>query len=59
MNNVTTVLLPSYGWHYDPSVALVITAVAAAIITFLWGPKTLARFRYARRGRDVQASLAN
>jgi hypothetical protein len=59
MNNVATVLLPSYGWHYDPSVALVITAVAAAIITFLWGPKTLARFRYARRGRDVQASLAN
>jgi membrane protease YdiL (CAAX protease family) len=59
MNNVTTVLLPSYGWHYDPSVALVITAVAAAIIIFLWGPKTLARFRYARRGRDVQASVAN
>jgi membrane protease YdiL (CAAX protease family) len=59
MNNVATVLLPSYGWHYDPSIALVITAVAAAIITFLWGPKTLARFRYARRGRDVQASVAH
>jgi membrane protease YdiL (CAAX protease family) len=59
MNNVATVLLPSYGWHYDPPVALIITAAAAAIITFLWGPKTLARFRYARRGGDVQASLAN
>jgi len=59
MNNVATVLLPSYGWQYDPLVALFITAIAAAIITFLWGPKTLARFRYARRGRDVQASLAN
>jgi membrane protease YdiL (CAAX protease family) len=59
MYNVATVLLPSYGWHYDPAIALAITALAAAIITFLWGPATLARFRYARRGRDVQASVAN
>lgn len=59
MNNMTTVLLASYGWHYDPSVAVVITAVVAVIITFLWRPRTLARFRYARRGRDVQASVAN
>jgi membrane protease YdiL (CAAX protease family) len=59
MNNVATVLLPSYGWHYDPFVALVVTAVVAAIVTFLWGPKTLARFRYARRGREVQAGVAN
>jgi membrane protease YdiL (CAAX protease family) len=59
MNNVATVLLPSYGWHYDPPVAVAITAVAAAIITFLWGPRTLARFRYVRRGKDVQASVAN
>jgi hypothetical protein len=58
MNNVATVLLPSYGWHYDPSVGLVITAVAAAIITLVWGPQTLARFRYARRGGDVYATAA-
>jgi hypothetical protein len=56
---VTTVLLSGYGWHYDPFVAFVITAVAAAIVTLLWGPKTLARFRYARRGGDVQASVAS
>jgi membrane protease YdiL (CAAX protease family) len=59
MNNVATVLLPSYGWHYDPSVAAVITAVAAAIVIFLWGPKTLARFRYGRRDRESQAGVAN
>jgi membrane protease YdiL (CAAX protease family) len=58
MNNVATVLLPSYGWHYDPSVGLVITVVAAAVITFLWGPETLARFRYARPGEDVHAISA-
>ncbi len=54
MHNVSTVLLPSYGWHYDPFVAFIILAVAAALITFLWGPKTLAPDRYARPGRDVQ-----
>jgi membrane protease YdiL (CAAX protease family) len=54
MYNVTTVLLPNYGWLYDPFVSFVIVAVAAAIVTVLWGPKTLARYRYARRGMDVQ-----
>ena len=59
MNNVATVLLPGYGWPYDPFLALVITAPAAAVITFLWGGDTLARFRYARPGREVQAGVAN
>ncbi|UCC86517.1 MAG: CPBP family intramembrane metalloprotease [Anaerolineales bacterium] len=54
MINVSTVLLPNYGWPYDPFVALIILAVAAALVTFLWGPKTLASYRYARPGGDVQ-----
>lgn len=57
--NVTTVLLPSYGWQYNPLVALIVTAVAAAMIIFLWGPKTLARFRCAWPGREVQTGVAN
>jgi membrane protease YdiL (CAAX protease family) len=56
MYNVATVLLPSYGWRYDPAIGLAITVVAAAAITFLWGPGTLARFKYARRAEDVQAT---
>lgn len=56
MYNVATVLLPNYGWHYDPSVGLVITVLAAAIITFLWGSETLARFRYGQRRGNVEAS---
>jgi hypothetical protein len=59
MYNMATVQLPSYGWYYDPSVALIVTAVPAAIIPFLWGPKTLDRFRCARPGREVQAGVAN
>lgn len=59
MYNVSTVLLPNYGWHYDPFVAFFILGVPAALITFLWGSKTLARYRYARPGRVLQSSLAN
>jgi membrane protease YdiL (CAAX protease family) len=59
MNNVTTVLLPNYGWHYEPFVALITLAIAAAIVIFLWSPETLARYRYARPGRYVQSSVAN
>jgi hypothetical protein len=59
MNNVATVLLPGYGWSYNPFVASALTAVAAASVTFLWGPATLARFRYAWRGREAQAGVAN
>jgi membrane protease YdiL (CAAX protease family) len=58
MCNVSTVLLPGYGWHYDPRVGFGVLAVTAAIITYLWGPKTLARFRYAPRGRPLPARAA-
>jgi membrane protease YdiL (CAAX protease family) len=59
MNNVSTVLLPSYGWPYDPFVGFAIVATSAVIITFLWGPKTLAQYRYVHPGRDVQAHIVN
>jgi len=47
MSNVSFALFPNYGSHWDPAVAGAITAIAAVIVTFLWGPKTLARYRYA------------
>ena len=56
MINVSTVLLAGYGWPYDPCIVLLILAVAAGIVTFLWGPKTLARYRYARPGRELSSS---
>lgn len=36
------------GGHYIPAITAAITIIVAAIVTFLWGPRTLARFRYAR-----------
>ncbi|MGD8737806.1 MAG: CPBP family glutamic-type intramembrane protease [Anaerolineae bacterium] len=59
MNNVTTVLLASYGWPYNPMVATIILSLAAAVVTFLWGPATLARFRYSRPGAGVRSAGAN
>jgi hypothetical protein len=53
--NVTTVVLPSYGWPYDPFAAFVITAIVAAGVIYLWGSSTLARYRYARGGEKAHA----
>ena len=58
MHNLSTVLLPSYGWPYNPLVALFILAGSVAIVTFLWGSKTLASYRFARSGREVPSTTA-
>lgn len=41
-------IFPDYGSYYDPFVMCVILAPVAGIAAALWGPSTLARFRYAR-----------
>jgi membrane protease YdiL (CAAX protease family) len=46
-DNVSWSLFPNYGSHYDPAITGAITAIAAVIVTFLWGSKTLARYRFA------------
>jgi membrane protease YdiL (CAAX protease family) len=48
MTNVSEFLFPNYGSHYDPFVTFIILLLTAAIIIFLWGAATLARFRYTR-----------
>jgi membrane protease YdiL (CAAX protease family) len=45
-DNVSWSLFPNYGSHYDPAVTGAIAVIAAAIVTFLWGSRTLARYRY-------------
>lgn len=47
MCNVAYFTFPNYGSHYEPVFAFGILAAATTIIVFLWGPKTLARFRFA------------
>jgi membrane protease YdiL (CAAX protease family) len=55
MYNVSTLLLPNYGLVYDPTITSTLVMIAAATVIFLWGPNTLARYRYARLGQDVRA----
>ncbi len=46
--NVSQFSFPNYGSHYDPFVVGLILTFMAAIVTLVWGPETLARYRYAR-----------
>lgn len=47
MSNVSELLFPNYGSYYDPFLTAILFAVAAATVTLLWGPKTLARYRHS------------
>lgn len=49
-SNASWQLFPNFGSHWDPSIVAPIVAFAAAVVTFLWGPKTLARYRYGGFG---------
>ena len=59
MYNVSTLLLPNFGLYYDPVVTSMLVIIAAAIIIVLWGPKTLARYRYAPSDQDIQSRAAD
>ena len=45
MSNLSWQLFPNHGSHWEPRVVGLITAFAAAIVTVVWGPRTLARCR--------------
>ena len=46
MLNVSEFLFPNYGSHYDPAITGIIIIITAAIVTFFWGAKTLARYTF-------------
>jgi membrane protease YdiL (CAAX protease family) len=46
--NVSEGLFPNGGSHYDPLVTAAVTALAAAIVTLVWGASTLASRRSLR-----------
>jgi uncharacterized protein len=41
--------IPDYGFRYDPVPVSAVLAAMVVPVVFLWGPRTLARFRYPRR----------
>lgn len=52
--NVSTLLLPNFGFMYDPVVTTIILTAITLIVIFLWGPKTLTDYRYTRSQIDAQ-----
>lgn len=54
MDNVSVYSLFPGTDGYDPLITMIVTLMVVSMIVFLWGPRTLARFRYARgdRGSD-------
>lgn len=52
MTNIAWGLFPNYGSYYDPLMMFVIMALVAGIVVALWGPATLAQFRYTRSTTD-------
>ncbi|MDF2510647.1 MAG: hypothetical protein K0S04_513 [Herbinix sp.] len=49
MINVSVFLFPNYGSHYDPAITSIILGIVTMIVTFLWGSKTLAKYRLSKR----------
>jgi uncharacterized protein len=47
MINVSEFSFPNFGSHYDPFISAIIFASAAAIVVFLWSPRTLTQYRFA------------
>jgi membrane protease YdiL (CAAX protease family) len=47
VSNLAWQSFPIHGSHWDPRVHGVIMALAAAVVTIVWGPRTLARYRNA------------
>ena len=48
MTNVSESIFPDYSSRFAPAVLTVILAIAAVIVTLLWGSRTLARFNLGR-----------
>ena len=46
MINVCDFMFPNYGSGYNPEVFAIIIGIIAAAVTILWGPETLARYRF-------------
>jgi uncharacterized protein len=47
MINISPYLIPNYGSHYNPLIFTVLLFITALIVTFFWGKKNLADYKYS------------
>lgn len=52
MDNVSFVMFPDYNSYYDPFYVFIPAALTALLVIFVWGPRTLAHYRFRHRGPD-------
>lgn len=52
-DNMSFILFPYYGSHYDPRLTCLITLIVAALVVWGWGPATLARLRQPQLPRLI------
>jgi membrane protease YdiL (CAAX protease family) len=45
--------------YYDPRISAVLAISYVAVVTFLWGSKTLAQYRFARSGKSHGVAITN
>jgi membrane protease YdiL (CAAX protease family) len=45
--------------YYDPRISAVLAISYVAVVTFLWGSKTLAQYRFARSGKSHSVTITN
>jgi uncharacterized protein len=47
MINISPYLIPNYGPHYNPFTTSVLLMITTIVITYLWGAKTLAEYKFS------------
>jgi hypothetical protein len=47
MNNLSWVMFPNYGSHYNPAVTTPLFLLIVVAVVYLWRPKTLSQYRFA------------
>jgi len=56
MSNVAEFLFPNFGSYYNPTFSFVLFALAAMAAITLWGPRTLAQYRFTqKRAHEMKA----
>jgi len=50
--NMSWLMFPNFGSHYDPRVTAPLTIAAAAVVTLRWGPRTLSHRRCPVNGHN-------
>ncbi len=56
IENLCWQLFPAY---YDPQITSLVVAFAVGVVIVIWGPKTLAQYRYGQLKREAESSIAN